>query len=196
MIVKAGGIRNLTDARYFAAREAAFLGFNLEAGTPGYLDPIYMKAIREWVEGPEIVGEFSVSSAEVVHEAASFFQLDAVQLSAGYLDVLDELTPLKILLHLNACEGAGQVTAQMQAAAGKVAFFILDFSGCGALTDDPAWVNLCEHYPVLLHLDGPVDTYEAIRARLNPAGLSFSGGEEERVGVKSFDDIEAILDSL
>jgi hypothetical protein len=31
---------------------------------------------------------------------------------------------------------------------------------------------------------------------LQPAGISLVGGEEERVGVKSFDEIEAIFDVL
>ncbi|MBP6828235.1 MAG: N-(5'-phosphoribosyl)anthranilate isomerase, partial [Saprospiraceae bacterium] len=83
MLIKASRITNLTDARYFAAKEVDFLGFNLEEGTEDYLDPIYMKAIREWVEGPQIVGEFSAGSADVVREYASFFGLDAVQIQAS-----------------------------------------------------------------------------------------------------------------
>ena len=47
MLLKATAVMNLTDARYFAAKEVDYLGFNLEEGTEGYLDPMYMKAIRE-----------------------------------------------------------------------------------------------------------------------------------------------------
>ncbi|MFN0036896.1 MAG: hypothetical protein ACKVUS_17710, partial [Saprospiraceae bacterium] len=81
-LFKAGRVAHLTDARYFAAKEVDFLGFNLEEGTEGYLDPMYMKAIREWVQGPKIVGEFSRSTVAVVREAAAFFGMDAVQVSA------------------------------------------------------------------------------------------------------------------
>ena len=35
MLIKASRITNLTDARYFAAKEVDFLGFNLEEGTEG-----------------------------------------------------------------------------------------------------------------------------------------------------------------
>lgn len=194
MIVKASAITNLTDARYFAAKEAAFLGFNLEAGTAGYLDPLYMKAIREWVEGPAIVGEFSSSPVSVVREAASFFGLDAVQVSTAYLDVLDQLSELKVLLAIDACQGLAAAEAAMAQAVGKAAYFILDFSGCGPLAHDSAWAVLCGHYPILLHLDGPAESLQAALALLQPAGLSLSGGEEERVGVKSFDEIEEIFD--
>lgn len=194
MIVKATAITNLTDARYFAAREAAFLGFNLEAGTVGYLDPMYMKAIREWVEGPAIVGEFSSSPVSVVLEAASFFGLDAVQVGTSYLDVLDQLSAQTVLLAIDACKGPAVAEAAMARAMGKVAYFILDFSGCGSLTQEEAWASLCEHYPILLHLDGPAASLQAVLALLRPAGLSLSGGEEERVGVKSFDEIEEIFE--
>ena len=64
MLIKASRLTNLTDARYFAAKDVQFLGFNLEAGTPGHLDPMYMRAIREWVQGPVILGEFMEFSAE------------------------------------------------------------------------------------------------------------------------------------
>ena len=194
MIVKASAITNLTDARYFAAKEAAFLGFNLEPGTVGYLDPMYMKAIREWVEGPEIVGEFSTAPVSVVREAADFFGLDAVQLDVSYIDALDELSGRKVLLAIPACRGAAEAEALMARTEGKVAFFLLDFSSCGQLANDNAWAPLCRRYPILLHLDGPAATLHQLLTTLEPAGLSLSGGEEERVGVKSFDEIEAIFD--
>lgn len=194
MIVKATRITTLTDARYFAAKEAAFLGFNLEAGTTGYLDPMYMKAIREWVEGPEIVGEFSQSPVSVVREAAAFFGLDAVQIDASYIDVLDQLSGCKVLLSIDACIGVAEAESLMARAQAQVAFFLLDFSGCGQLANDAAWASLCGRYPVLLHLDVSTQALQEILGALQPAGLSLSGGEEERVGLKSFDEIEEIFE--
>ncbi len=194
MIVKATQITTLTDARYFAAKEVAFLGFNLEAGTVGYLDPVYMKAIREWVEGPEIVGEFSQSPVSVVREAASFFGLDAVQVGASYIDVLDQLSGFKVLLSIDACIGAAGAESLMARAGAQVVFFLLDFSGCEHLANDAAWALLCGRYPVLLHLDVPTKTLQQVLDALQPAGVSLSGGEEERVGVKSFDEMEEIFE--
>ncbi len=37
---------------------------------------------------------------------------------------------------------------------------------------------------------------DRVVAVLQPAGIDLAGGEEERVGVKSFDEIEAIFDAL
>ena len=92
MLIKASRITSLTDARYFAAKEVDYLGFNLEEGTENYLDPMHMKAIREWVEGPKILGEFATATPHFAAEAAAFFELDAVQLNLGeHLSDLDKL---------------------------------------------------------------------------------------------------------
>ncbi len=125
MLLYASSITNLTDARYFAAREVDFLGFNFEAGTPGYLDPMYMKAMREWVEGPRIAGEFSRAAAAVVREAAEFYGLDAVLLRGrAYLPELPTLAGLTVLLEADASRGIDAVTTVFQQAGPWVA------SGC------------------------------------------------------------------
>jgi len=45
--VKASQITNLTDARYFAAWEVEWLGFNFDEGSAHYIPPVEMKAIKE-----------------------------------------------------------------------------------------------------------------------------------------------------
>jgi len=77
--VKASQITNLTDARYFAAWEVEWLGFNFDKGSENYIQPQVMKAIKEWVEGPKMVGEFSFSSAEDIRIAKEMLELDMVQ---------------------------------------------------------------------------------------------------------------------
>ena len=57
--IKASQITNLTDARYFAAWGVEWLGFGLESGQDYFVTTAQMAAIKEWVEGPKMVGEFS-----------------------------------------------------------------------------------------------------------------------------------------
>ena len=191
MHIKASRITNLTDARYFAAKEVEFLGFNLEEGTEGYLDPMYMKAIREWVQGPLITGEFSRASMAYVREAVTFFGLDAVQLSSGYATQLDQLTNVTIILEA----GAGQLADLdfFRKAAPFVRYFLVKTDA----TDAPDVLKkICAEYPVLLQTDAPAAQLTALLGTLHPAGLSLVGGEEEQVGVKSFDEIEEIFEVL
>lgn len=199
MLVKASSITNLTDARYFAAREVAYLGFNLEENSGDYLDPMYMKAIREWVQGPKIVGEFNRTPASVVRESAAFFGLEAVQVPL--LDNLHDLAGLEVILYLSGGTSPEALASVLHRVAPSVACFLLDFSTPELTTSlqgeqSDAWKNLFAKYPVLLDVQLPADELPALLQKLNPAGLALRGGAEERAGVKSFEEIDAIFEVL
>lgn len=198
MLIKASTITNLTDARYFAAKEVDFLGFNLEEGTPGHLDPIYMKAIREWVQGPKITGEFDRTPAAAVREAATFFGLDAVQITRT--DDLELLKGLEVIFYVPAHADVAGVRAVFEAVSG-VNLFSLDFSPIAdaetlLLENAAAWRELFAAFPTLLQLDVPAEALPPLLEALHPAGLALRGGEEELVGVKSFEEIDAIFETL
>jgi phosphoribosylanthranilate isomerase len=195
MLIKAGRITNLTDARYFAAMEVDFIGFNLEEGSESYLEPMYMHAIREWIAGPRIVGEFWNSSPAYIQEAAAFFQLDLVQAPASP-EIAALAGGLDVLAWLPATLGAAFLRAQMETWQRQDQMFILDFSGQSLPADTALWAALCADYQCLLHLDAPPNQWSHFLDALNPAGFSLAGGEEERVGIKSFDDLDEIFDVL
>ena len=77
--IKASQVTNLTDSRYFAAREVEWLGFNLDAGTENFIHPQNIKAIKEWLEGPKIVGEFGMQDSNEIKAAIDFLGLDVIQ---------------------------------------------------------------------------------------------------------------------
>lgn len=197
MYIKAAHITNLTDARYFAAKEVHFLGFNLEAGAEDFLDPIYMKAIREWVEGPLIVGEYSASPAETIVEAAAFFGLDAVEVGEAQIPDLPALQHLRVLLRLEQVVEPASVRQVLEQARGRFEFAVLQLNDPAVLTTDPAaWKSLFSDFPILLHGDFSPTQYGWIMEQFAPAGFSLRGGAEEKVGVKSFDEIDAIFEAL
>lgn len=197
MLIKASTITNLTDARYFAAKEVHFLGFNLEEGTPGYLDPLYMKAIREWVQGPKITGEFDRTPGAVVREAAAFYGLDAVQVTrTDDLSLPDEV---EVILYVPALADVKAVRAIFEDASAVADYFLLDFSPVPnaeaiLLGNAGAWRELFAGFPVLLQLDVTAAALKPLLDTLQPAGLSLRGGEEEAVGVKSFEEIYAVFE--
>jgi phosphoribosylanthranilate isomerase len=196
--IKVNSITNLTDARYFAAKEVTFLGFNFEEGTEGYLDPIYMKAIKEWVEGPKIVGEFRKSSPETVREAAVFYGLDAVQVpfnwtyeqleSLGDLEVILEMEPIQ-LLHLDFNNFRFDETVIVNFNNQKQ-----NWSNLKNQTELLKFLSKIPH--LLIDIDFSAQDLPEIIEKVQPLGLCLTGGEEERVGVKSFDDIDEIFDGL
>lgn len=202
-LIKASRVAHLTDARYFAAKEVDYLGFNLEEGTEGYLDPMYMKAIREWVQGPKIVGEFSRTPIQVVREAASFYGLDMVQVSAqNHGADLAELAGLELILEIEVGEhGLPFSTTELQAFTAYTDIFLFNFSPISVskstfYADKGLWREVFGLRASLLQADIPAVDWPEILEALGLAGLSIVGGEEERVGVKSYDQIDDIFESL
>ncbi len=190
MHIIARNITNLTDARYFAAKEVNFLAFNLEAGTPGYLDPMYMQAMREWVQGPAITGEFNEStSLAVLNEAIRFYQLDAV------------IVPPTI--DAAAVEGA-QVIVKLRVEHATPIPVPANNTGITALLLEKAdanstWISFknaleAVELPCFLQFDASLAELQETGQTLRPHGLSLTGGEEEAVGIKSFDELEDIFD--
>jgi len=201
--IKASRIAHLTDARYFAAQGVDFLGFNLEEGTEGYLDPVYMKAIREWVEGPKIVGEFEHTPVRVIREAAVFYGLDAVQVSAQKHGAgLEELADLEVILAIEINTDEFPVDPQtLSVYAAHADFFLFKFAP--TIDWKPRLLAATEHWralfclrPALIQADLPTQDWPEMIQTLGLAGVSLVGGEEERVGVKSYDEMEAIFELL
>lgn len=205
--VKAGSVTNLTDARYFAAWETEWLGFNLDAGSDGYIQPQIAQAIKEWVDGVKIIGEFNLQSFEEIQSATDLLELDGVQL--GMLTPIDTLQSLHgnevpILLEV-VVEEAGKLddaAACFGELAPYVEAFILNFDkngiGWESLRGAPMeqLQELCRHYPVILSLDFHADALAEALDILQPYGISVRGGEEEKVGFKSFDELDELFEIL
>ena len=206
--VKASSVTNLTDARYFAAWEVHWLGFDLDPHSERHLSPKAFEAIREWVDGVEITGEFNLQSPEEIREAVEVLQLDAVQ--AGPLIGLEALTRLELAVPLikELIPEPGRPLADLQGTfsdyAPHVRLFLLDLLKGGwsweKLQADPkAHADLTElagQYPLLLALDLPPAAVNAFLEEIHAEGLAVQGGEEEKVGYKSFDELDELFEAL
>lgn len=205
--VKASSITNLTDARYFAAWEVEWLGFNFNLGDDTYIAPQEMKAIKEWVDGVKFVGEFGLQSVENIIDAVKLLELDAVQLGAFStttdLQVLhqQDITLFKevVITEQSAWPTIEQLLEEQST---FVAYFLLDFSKNGMKWEDmdDAAVQqlqaLSKKYPVLISIGGSASDFEKMLDTTAIEGISVQGGEEEKVGFKSFDELDDLLDVL
>lgn len=205
--VKASAVTNLTDARYFAAWEVEWLGFNLDTGAENYIPPTNMEAIREWVDGVKILGEFNLQPADEILSAVEILHLDAVQvgmfadlqtikaLHQAGVPVIQEMV-VQDLSELDAIE------TQMKANEDQVQFFVVDFA-----KNSIKWADIqayalgqlrefSEEFPILLSLDFPAGQVESVLETTGVAGISVRGGEEEKVGYKSFDELDDLFEAL
>ena len=207
--VKASSITNLTDARYFAAWEVEWLGFNFDQNAENAILPQSMKAIREWVDGVKIVGEFSNPTEADILEAIDFLKLDAVQCTpfttAVMLADLSISIPIIQEIIVEPSQSASEIKENMASYQGLVQYYLLDFEKNGihfdAILKGNFWSlndlsELCETFPVLISIDGSAEQLNQMLEKVQPAGLNFVGGEEEKTGFKSFDQLDEIFESL
>lgn len=206
--VKASQVTNLTDGRYFAAWEVEWVGFNFELGTGTYVDIQKMKDIREWLEGPKFVGEFGLATVETIRETATFLALDVVQLN-HFTDVetakaLSGIPLIKEVLVLKDSDNTNLLEA-LNAFGTHVDSFLIDFTKAGiswseikegVYLDFEDLKTACANFKVILSVDLTLENLSEVRETLKPYGLNVTGGEEEKVGYKSFDDIDEIIEAL
>ncbi len=203
--VKASSITNLTDARYFAAWEVTWLGFDLDPYSDKHLPPSNLEAIREWVDGVAITGEFNLQPPEAIREAVHVLNLDAVQ--AGPLIGLETLTQLELPVPLikevipEPGRPIKELSDTLSDSAPHTSLFLLDLLK-GGWTWEKIQASLEElaglagQYPLLLALDIPPAALDEFLRDHPVEGLAIQGGEEEKVGYKSFDELDELFEAL
>ena len=208
LIIKASEIANLTDARYFSAREVDWLGFSLDSNSENYIPPQQILAIREWISGPQIVAELgSFSGKDIIGQVVDLLKPDAIQIgifceiemlsAAGSVAVIRELIP-------DDLEQLEDYLFEWRKWQSHLSFFMLNLEKNGFSWQDlknrkerlNSLKQLCNEYDVMLSLVFEPSELNEIISELKPFGLSFKGGAEEKVGIKSFDDLDEIFDSL
>jgi len=206
--IKASSIANLTDARYFAAWEVKWLGFNLDPGSEEYVSPQAIKAMKEWVDGVEFVGEFGIHSPQDILTAVEMLELDAVQLSPftapeDLVDLKDQTIIREMIVEKSTNEA--DLHDQMLLWAPYVRYFLLNFDKNGITWPDlqqglPLSLSflqdLCSSYDVILSIELDQNNVEEVLENLHPYGINLKGGAEEKVGYKSFEELDAIFEQL
>lgn len=203
--IKASHITNLTDARYFAAKEVEWLSFNFAEKTDNYIEPMRARAMFDWVEVPHIVGEFDGFDAESVNFYAENWGLKAVEVGAAteVFDLKSDYILKKI--SVNPATTAEILRGQLTPFVNIIAAFEIDFEDHKITFSDlkngkyPLSIDdlsaLFQDFKIILSIDFQLVELENI-LDLSPFGLALKGGEEERVGVKSYDELDEIFDKL
>lgn len=208
-IVKASAVENLTDARYFAAREVQWLGFCLDPTSDAYVQPQAMMAIREWVDGVITVGEFGFVEADDLLQQVADYELKAIQVGmfTSKEDILPLLGRVQILRQL-VVEPDTRVDALAETIrdlADWTTAIVLSFrqhnlswhdleAGHPFSTDDLR--ALCALAPIMVDMDLQTNELPGFLSRIPVYGLCVHGGSEEKTGVKSFDDLDDFFEVL
>ena len=204
--VFASTITNLTDARYFAAWEVAWLGFNLDAGTPEALPADDIRSMINWVDGVRAIGEVSMLTQEIIDFGVNdlglqgfsfgpFTELKVMEAIPNDLDRI-QLFPVD---HPNALSN---IRTTLNSRKELVDYCALDLSVLDPNfqswpDQDQHWLkDIGQQFKVLLKLSPNANVMDWLNSGLTIHGLVLLGGAEEKIGYKSFDDLDDVFEQL
>lgn len=204
----ANNITNLTDARYYAAWYVDWLGFDLRKATKQNMTLEEVKAMKKWIEGPVVVGELDLLDYEKGKAIIDYLELEAIQVGmftpVAYLQSLPETTIIKeVIIEKNATYET--ILAHLNEYFEVVDYFLIDFGKNNwtweELTKHPSFnldhlKAICQKMEVFLQINISPTQMEEMLAIIQPYGLSITGGDEEKVGYKSFEEVDELFERL
>jgi phosphoribosylanthranilate isomerase len=173
----AADINNLSDARYFAAMGVDIMGFKCISDQ----DRIKILAIKEWVEGPQIALELDgIEFTEEMQKWIDDIQPDIVQMSP-YLTIPNIGIPIfKTNIFPIVTNSSQQIIKIDIPLASNDLYEILSLN-----QQD-------------IFIDGSLskDELHEIIEKAPNLGIVIRGGNEEKPGIKSFDELDDFFDIL
>lgn len=181
--IYASRVTNLSDARYFAAMGVDYLGIPLDAG----LNTDTIKELFDWVEGPEFIGEITgIQSLPDIGSTIEILGLNKMATNPFYTDTISEnISIIHEILFEDCVVSEEEIVLKFQDP-------ILEINK----SDEQKLHDIIDANRVWLYIDGDHNEINQIIEKYNPHGIVLIGGEEEKVGFKSFDEIDLIFDLL
>nr|MBS0038243.1 hypothetical protein [Saprospiraceae bacterium] len=205
IVLKASKISHLTDARYFSAKGASIMGFDLDPRSPDFISPDQLHAIADWVDGVNLAGEFGLNPPEEILHLAQSLNLEYIQLPHFYeSDRMGDFKGHKIIKTIIVERGVNtsSLAHRITDWAPHCRAVELDFQaqGINPLAEEGIGISglneLLDLHQCFIKAPLTLDSIAHIQKLNSYPGITFSGSHEEKVGFKSFEDIDAILDYL
>jgi phosphoribosylanthranilate isomerase len=194
--LKLSGINNLSDARFAAAAGFEYIGFCFNPQSDHYLAPVKAKEIIDWTTGCAISGEFGNQSVQEIADISSLLNLDAVELNNALLP--DELKQIDraIIKHIDTALFQNESLLTELNAYAAVADGFLLYTTNDQLPDAALLKQICSDYKIIWGYDVNASGIKHIVEHYRPYAINLQGGDEERPGVKDFDELNDILDAV
>ncbi len=188
--IKASSIANLTDARYFAAMLVDYLGFQLDLSHDQRISPEEFHGIKAWVEGPQIVAQVGKTPADLLQEVCSTDDYDLVSCAldnTAYPDPETIYTYTPPSLH----ELAHQAFIK-----GRIYQLDLSLLDEQQVYGGHLLTELCAEHRLFISAPHHEDRIRQLITDIQPYGISVQGGAEEKVGFKSYEELDVFFDQL
>lgn len=199
--VKASSVTNLSDARYFSAYPVDWLSYQCNPISKKYVDKNTIHAFLGWVSGPKCCLEVSGLQQDAIERLLSEISADGLELDSSQQFNANgkELTIFR-RLYLSPASSFESLQQEITSLKNSTDYFILDFTlNQISLADDFIKAlklnQLCDQYSILL--DATIDSKRVNSfLELGIYGLNIQSGEEQKVGLRSFDDIQDLMEEL
>ena len=186
-------VANLTDARYFAALGADYIGFVLNPSLAAYVEPSLLLRLKEWLEGPKIIGCFRGNESE---ETLTKSVVDCA-LDGLFFETPPQKSQLDVFSHLALFIRYAPMDPLSRIEGPNINIVVRKEDLFGGFDRQQLIVLEEKIRHQSLYVEGEFD-----EAFLNSEwfahrpGLILAGSDEEKVGFKSFDALDALFDRL
>ncbi len=198
--VKISSVNNLSDARYCAGMYVNLMGFNLEENSKNYVSPEKYNEITGWLSGLDYVAEFNMSHPERI--------LTYLQDYPGikYIEIQEEIhlkmlvnTSYEIILKqtINNPEDLEDLILKSESyKSNDITLLLISESRELDETTMTKIAELAEDCLVLLGFGIEPSNIEEVLQKTNVRGIALQGGDEIKTGLKNFDELADILETL
>ena len=207
LLVKAGAIQNLTDARYFASKGVEWIGFDFSPESSRFILPREAQQIMGWLHGLKTVGEFSGRPFNEVRETAMILNLDYVQLPHSELGEGFNEIEQAIIAEVVMESGVNYKTLKtlLEKEKDNAEFFQLSVKekfNVWKLVEPYMQISieqlktLCENYPIIFNIELDNKGLLQMIENVAPAAINILGSDEIKTGTKSFDELEKLFELI
>lgn len=194
--LKISNVTNLSDARYAAAVGIDYIGFCFDTESENYIAPIKAKEMIDWLTGSNMVAEFGAQTLDEIKDISELLNVDAIEVNNRLLpEELKELDKA-IIKKINVdAWSESELKNELQAYQLVCDAFHLFSSTNQPLTNEFA-KELCATYKIIWGFEVTVNSIKQIITLHQPFAINVSGGVEEKVGIKDFDELNDLLEVI
>jgi phosphoribosylanthranilate isomerase len=195
--VKINRITNLTDARYCSGMYVDILGFCLEEGSAQYVSPTQFQEITGWISGIDYAGEFSDLDAYSIEKLLADYP-SLTWIESEDLDTLVQLKPLgKNLIYRVKLEELEPLLPKIELLQEHEITLHVTSTNKSIDIDNESIINNFSNKLNLFLGAGITPENANILCELPGLyGFALDGGDEIKPGLRDFDQLAAILESL
>lgn len=195
--VKINAVNNLSDARYCAGMYVNLLGFQVSPALETAVDPQSFKEITGWVSGVEFVAEFEQEELEEVKEILESYDVSWVEHTR--LDPLIDLSSTGInCIYKQDMTNVKSVKLELAERLKENNITLHITSEHEELSERELELvqTLSQHCDVILGSGISADNVTSLIESYPIKGITLTGGDEIKPGLKDFDELADILETL